>query len=146
MVIIQQIEVDSLTNSNIYGPSTIKLLVLIFLFLDIGPSVQWCSNDMREVFWCFHGKNKYKLDFLYKSETILNFCFQRALLGSKQPKQLQSISAAISNITEEDGPSPPGTFHIFICKFSYFVIRFLNQIFLSLTFPISLSDFYLIAP
>ena len=33
-------------------------------------------------------------------------------------------------------PSPPGTFHILIGKFSYFVIRF----FLSLTFPISLSD------
>ena len=39
-------------------------------------------------------------------------------------------------------PSPPGTFHILIGKFSYFVIRFLNQIFLSLTFPILLSDFY----
>ena len=40
-------------------------------------------------------------------------------------------------------PSPPGTFHILIGKFSYFVIRFLDHIFLSLTFPISLSEFYL---
>ena len=32
-----------------------------------------------------------------------------------------------------------------ISEFSYFIIRFLNQIFLSLTFPISLSDFYFIA-
>ena len=31
-----------------------------------------------------------------------------------------------------DRPSPPGTFHILIGKFSYFIIRFLNQIFLSL--------------
>jgi hypothetical protein len=42
-------------------------------------------------------------------------------------------------------PSPPGTFHILIRKISYFVIRFLNEIFfLSLTFPISLSNFYLV--
>ena len=30
-----------------------------------------------------------------------------------------------------------------ISEFSYYVLRFLNHIFLSLTFPISLSDFYL---
>ena len=41
-------------------------------------------------------------------------------------------------------PSPPGTFHFLIGKFSYFIIKFLDQIFLSLTFSISLLDFYLI--
>ena len=30
----------------------------------------------------------------------------------------------------------PGTFHILIGKFSYFIIRFSDHIFLSLTFPI----------
>ena len=33
-----------------------------------------------------------------------------------------------------DRPSPPGTFHILIGKFSYFVIRFLNQIFFVIAF------------
>ena len=47
--------------------------------------------------------------------------------------------------SHEYGPSPPGTFHILIGKFSYFVIIFKSDFFLSLTFPISLSDFYLIA-
>ena len=42
----------------------------------------------------------------------------------------------------ESWPSPPGTFHILIGKIFYFVVRFLNHI-LSLTFPISLSDFLL---
>jgi hypothetical protein len=32
------------------------------------------------------------------------------------------------------GPSPPGTFHILIGKFSYFVIRFLNKIFFVINF------------
>ena len=32
------------------------------------------------------------------------------------------------------GPSPPGTFHILIGNFSYFVIRFLNQIFFVINF------------
>ena len=41
------------------------------------------------------------------------------------------------------GPSLAGTYHIFIEKFSYFDIRFLNQIFWSLIFFILLSDFYL---
>ena len=38
-------------------------------------------------------------------------------------------------------PSPSGTFHKLIGKFSYFVIRFLNHNFLSLTFPNLLSDY-----
>ena len=59
----------------------------------------------------------------------------------------QKYCINIQNVHDDDkcpvkhGPSPPGTFHILIGKFSYFVIRFLNQIFLSLTFPILLSDF-----
>ena len=32
------------------------------------------------------------------------------------------------------GPSPPGTFYILIGKFSYFVIRFLNNIFFVINF------------
>ena len=45
-----------------------------------------------------------------------------------------------------DWPSQPGTIHFLIGKFSFFVIRFLYYIFfLSLTFPIWLLDFYLIA-
>ena len=32
--------------------------------------------------------------------------------------------------SQSQWPSPPGTFHILIGKFSYFIIRFLNQIFL----------------
>ena len=39
------------------------------------------------------------------------------------------------------GSSPSVSTFFPISKFSYFVIRFLNHIFLSLTFPISLSDF-----
>ena len=46
-----------------------------------------------------------------------------------------------ANTHTSPGSSPPVTFHILIGKFSYFGIRF----FLSLTFHILLSDFYLIA-
>ena len=43
-------------------------------------------------------------------------------------------------------PSQPGTIHFLIGKFSYFLIRlFYIRFFLSLTFPICLLDFYLIA-
>ena len=48
--------------------------------------------------------------------------------------------------TAKPGPSPPGTFHILtegkICLFPYQIFKY---IFLSVTFPILLSDFYLIA-
>ena len=38
-----------------------------------------------------------------------------------------------------------GPVHFPISEFSYFIIGFLNHIFLSLTFLISLSDFYLVS-
>ena len=40
-------------------------------------------------------------------------------------------------------PSPPGTFHILIGKFSYFVIRFLNQIFFVINFSYFVIRFLL---
>ena len=42
------------------------------------------------------------------------------------------------------GPSPPGTFHILIGNFSYFVIRFLNQIFFVINFSYFVIIFLLI--
>ena len=41
------------------------------------------------------------------------------------------------------GPSPPGTFHILIGNFSYFVIRFLNQIFFVINFSYFVIRFLL---
>ena len=69
-----------------------------------------------------------------------------APLCNDQQTRLAGITQYLGGLR----PSPPGIFHILMGKFSYFVIRFLNQIFwalhfLSLTFPILLSDFYLIA-
>ena len=49
----------------------------------------------------------------------------------------QLISKAIH------GPSPPGTFHILIGKFSYFVVRFLNQIFFVINFSYFVIRFLL---
>ena len=40
-------------------------------------------------------------------------------------------------------PSPPGTFHILIGKFSYFIIRFLNQIFFVINFSYFVIRFLL---
>jgi hypothetical protein len=40
-------------------------------------------------------------------------------------------------------PSPPGTFHILIGKFSYFVIRFLNNIFFVIKFSYFVIRFLL---
>ena len=45
--------------------------------------------------------------------------------------------------SHEYGPSPPGTFHILIGKFSYFVIRFLNQIFFVINFSYFVIRFLL---
>ena len=41
------------------------------------------------------------------------------------------------------GPSPPGTFHILVGKFSYFVIRFLNQFFFVINFSYFVIRFLL---
>ena len=59
---------------------------------------------------------------------------------NSKPSTIACINLHRSHIGRH-WPSPPGTIHFLIGKFSYFVIRFLNHIFLSLTFPISLLDF-----
>ena len=75
---------------------------------------------------------------------VVPFCITGIHSFSETKKVAILITKIFKDIAEE-WPSPPGTFHILIGKFSYLVIRFLNQTFLSLPFPISLSDFYLIA-
>ena len=47
------------------------------------------------------------------------------------------------SITDQQGPSPPGTFHILIGKFSYFIIIFLNHIFFVVSFSYSIIRFLL---
>ena len=58
---------------------------------------------------------------------------------------LESKNPNIVYVHESDlqWPSPPGTFHILIGKFSYFVIRFLNQIFFVINFSYFVIRFLL---
>ena len=70
-------------------------------------------------------------------------------IGSKRFWSVQFGVLNLSKIGIKTGPkhwpSPPGTFHILIGKFSYFIIGFLNHIFLSLSFPISTVIRYLLS-
>ena len=61
-----------------------------------------------------------KLDQIFRP----NLFYQIALLASKQLLDLTAAVHCISFIAPKQGPSPPGTFHVFIGKFSYFIIRF----------------------
>ena len=67
--------------------------------VNCGQSLHLCSNKK---------KNEKNHDFT-KNENIFSLFFDEYPI--------------------RNGPSPPETFHILIGKFSYFVIRFLNQIF-----------------
>ena len=49
----------------------------------------------------------------------------------------------LSDVEKEHRQSPPGTFHILIRKFSYFVIRFLNLIFFVINFSYFVIRFLL---
>ena len=73
-----------------------------------------------------------------RSEYLMTFFFDQPTY----PK----IFFALRIVSSSHGPSLPGTFHILIGNFLISLSEFEIIFFLSLTFPISLSDFYLIAP
>ena len=54
-----------------------------------------------------------------------------------------SIGFFLEDAFIKEWPSPPGTFHFLIGKFSYFVIRFLNQIFFVINFSYFVIRFLL---
>ena len=60
-----------------------------------------------------------------------------------QPPPSSSFFVVHSNPSYLAGPSPPGTFHILIGKFPYFITRFLNQNFFVINFSYFVIRFLL---
>ena len=113
---------------------------------NIAFAIYFCNQKRTMDSQCWH-KDKEKWIFVICAfeNTMLVDKEKRILLAIvachvfKQPCLIMLIPFELSNIIV--WPSPSVSIFFPISEFSYFVIRFLNHIFLSLTFPISLSDF-----